>query len=167
MENNTEKKIEILIRARYPLIYTVSFEEIRVIQSIKNISKRRNKKLFQWSITEGLEKPDGSFLAEFKDPVKVLECILQMDLNGVFVLKDFHHYMNDPVIIRRLRDLGHSLKLTLKSVIFLSPILTSDANTMKGIILMIIRDKNFFIKKILLIFVSCQMMYFNFIPYHG
>ena len=70
-----------------------------------------------------MEKPDGSFLAEFKDPVKVLECILQMDLNGVFVLKDFHHYMNDPVIIRRLRDLGHSLKLTLKSVIFLSPIL--------------------------------------------
>lgn len=123
MEDKTEKKIEILIRARYPLIYTVSFEEIRVIESIKNISKRRNKKLFQWSITEGLEKPDGAFLAEFKDPVKILEYILQMDLNGVFVLKDFHHYMNDPVIIRRLRDLGHSLKLTLKSVIFLSPIL--------------------------------------------
>ena len=123
MEDKTEKKIEILIRARYPLIYTVSFEEIRVIESIKNISKRRNKKLFQWSITEGLEKPDGTFLAEFKDPVKILEYILQMDLNGVFVLKDFHHYMNDPVIIRRLRDLGHSLKLTLKSVIFLSPIL--------------------------------------------
>ena len=75
MEDKTEKKIEILIRARYPLIYTVSFEEIRVIESIKNISKRRNKKLFQWSITEGLEKPDGAFLAEFKDPVKILEYI--------------------------------------------------------------------------------------------
>lgn len=123
MENKTEKNIEILIRARYPLVYTVSFEEMRVVDSIKKIAKRRNKNLFQWSITEGLETPEGSFLAEFKDPVKVLEYILQMDTNGVFVLKDFHHYMNDPVIIRKLRDLGHSLKLTMKNVIFLSPTL--------------------------------------------
>ena len=102
MENKTEKNIEILIRARYPLVYTVSFEEMRVVDSIKKIAKRRNKNLFQWSITEGLETPEGSFLAEFKDPVKVLEYILQMDTNGIFVLKDFHHYMNDPVIIRKL-----------------------------------------------------------------
>lgn len=123
MENKTEKNIEILIRARYPLIYTVSFEEIRVVDSIKKIAKRRNKNFLQWSITEGLETPEGSFLAEFKDPVKVLEYILQMDTNGIFVLKDFHHYMNDPVIIRKLRDLGHSLKLTMKNVVFLSPTL--------------------------------------------
>ena len=123
MENKTEKNIEILIRARYPLIYTVSFEEMRVVESIQNISKTRNKSLYKWSITEGLETPDGSFLAEFKDPVKVLEYILQLDINGLFILKDFHHYMNDPIIIRKLRDLGHSLKLTMKNVIFLSPIL--------------------------------------------
>ena len=123
MESIPEKNIEILIRARYPLIYIVSFEEMRVIHSMKNISNRRNKQLFLWSITQGLETPDGSCLAEFKDPVKVLEYILQMDINGVFVLKDFHHYMNDPVIIRKLRDLGHSLKLTMKNVVFLSPAL--------------------------------------------
>lgn len=133
MENITEKKIETLIRARYPLIYIVSFEEIRVSDSLKRISNNRNKQLFQWSVTEGLEMPDGSYLAEFKDPVKVLEYISQMDVNGIFVLKDYHHYMNDPVVIRKLRDLSHSLKLTMKNVLFLSPMLKVPAELEKEV----------------------------------
>lgn len=123
MKNETAEMIETLIRARYPLIYVVSFEEVRVINAMTQIAKNRSKQLFQWSVTTGLELPDGSILAEFKDPVKVLEYILQLDVNGIFVLKDYHHYMNDPVVIRKLRDLGHSLKLTMKNVVFISPIL--------------------------------------------
>ena len=123
MENITAKNIETLIRARYPLIYVVSFEEMRVVDSMTRIADNRNKQLFQWSVTEGLQTPDGTFLAEFKDPVKVLEYISQMDVNGIFILKDYHHYMNDPVVIRKLRDLGHSLKLTMKNVLLLSPML--------------------------------------------
>ena len=123
METIPEKNIEILIRARYPLIYVVSFEEMRVIHALTQSFKQRNKQLLLWSITQGVETPDGSYLTEFKDPIKVLEYILQMDINGVFVLQDFHPYMNDPVIIRKLRDLGHALKLTMKNVLFLSPIL--------------------------------------------
>lgn len=123
MLNETAKNIETLIRARYPLIYIVSFEENRVCESLQEISNNRNKQLYQWSVTEGLQTPDGSFLAEFKDPVKVLEYILQIDVNGLFILKDYRSYMNDPVVIRKLRDLGRALKLSKKSVIFLSPML--------------------------------------------
>lgn len=123
MLNSTAKNIETLIRARYPLIYVVSFEENRVCESMLQIAQSRNKQLYQWSVTEGLQTPDGSYLAEFKDPVKVLEYILQMDINGLFILKDYHPYMNDPVVIRKLRDLGRTLKLSMKNVIFLSPML--------------------------------------------
>ncbi|MCR5437773.1 MAG: AAA family ATPase [Treponema sp.] len=131
MKNKTAENIETLIRARYPLIYIVSFEEGRVINSVTEISKTRNKQLFQWSITEGLQTPDGSFLSEFKDPVKILEYIMQIDVNGLFILKDYHHYMNDPVVIRKLRDLSHSLKLTMKNVLFLSPLLKIPAELEK------------------------------------
>ena len=90
MENKTAKNIETLIRARYPLIYIVSFEEGRVINSVTDISKNRNKQLFQWSITEGLQTPDGSYLSEFKDPVKVLEYIF---LNSLYLFLLFHYYI--------------------------------------------------------------------------
>lgn len=123
MENRTERTIETLIRARYPLVYVVSFEEERVCGSAARIARSRGKQLFQWSVTEGLETPDGSRLAEFKDPLKVLEYILQLEVNGIFVLKDYHPYMSDPMVVRKLRDLGHALKLTMKNVVFLSPML--------------------------------------------
>ena len=123
MADKTSKTIETLIRARYPLIYVVSFEEERVCNAISKIATQRTKQLYQWSVTDGLLTPDGTYLAEFKDPLKVLEYILQMDVNGLFILKDYHPFMNDPVVIRKLRDLGKSLKLSMKNVIFLSPML--------------------------------------------
>lgn len=121
--NRSAKTIETLIRARYPLLYIVSFEENRVDENLRGIAKARNKQLFNWSITNGLELNDGSFITELKDPIKVLEYILQCDVNGLFVLRDYHPYLNDPVVVRKLRDVAHSLKTTMKNVLFLSPAL--------------------------------------------
>lgn len=123
MENNSGIAIETLIRARYPLIYVVSFEENRVESELLRITQNRKKQIYKWSITNGLENPDGSFLGEFKDPIKVLEYILQSDINGIFVMKDYHPYLNEPVVVRRLRDVAHSLKTSMKNVVFLSPVL--------------------------------------------
>ena len=123
MENNSGIAIETLIRARYPLIYVVSFEENRVESELLRITQNRKKQIYKWSITNGLENPDGSFLGEFKDPIKVLEYILHSDINGIFVMKDYHPYLNEPVVIRKLRDVAHSLKTSMKNVVFLSPVL--------------------------------------------
>ncbi|MDR1626571.1 MAG: AAA family ATPase [Spirochaetia bacterium] len=122
-ENNSAQAIETLIRARYPLIYVVSFEEGRVGRSLKLITAARNKQLAAWTVTQGLALPDGSFIAELKDPIKVLDHILQSAANGVFVLHDYHHYVGDPVVVRKLRDASHALKTTRKNIIFLSPVL--------------------------------------------
>jgi len=108
MLNKTAKTVETLIRARYPLIYIVSFEENRVCNAMQQIASARDKQLYQWSVTEGLQMQDGTYLAEFKDPVKVLEYILQQSVNGLFILKDYHPYMNDAVVIRKLRDLSRT-----------------------------------------------------------
>lgn len=123
MLNKSARTVETLIRARYPLIYISSFEESRVYNAMQHIADERNKKLYQWSVTEGLMQPDGTYLEELKDPLQVLEYILQAEVNGLFIIKDFHPYMNDPVVIRKLRDLSRNLKLSMKNIIFLSPIL--------------------------------------------
>jgi SpoVK/Ycf46/Vps4 family AAA+-type ATPase len=119
-----EKKIEYLIRARYPLIYLVSSEECRVENTLKNICNDRKKKLFFWSITKGLESSDDNNANnELREPTKVLEHILNTNINGVFVLRDFHPYLNDPVVIRKLRDVSRVLKTCLKNIVILSPLL--------------------------------------------
>ncbi|MDR0312016.1 MAG: AAA family ATPase [Treponema sp.] len=121
--NDSGSKIEILIRARYPLIYVVSFEEGRVVGRLKDLADDRKKQLFSWTITNGLELPDGSRITELKDPLKVLEYIMQSDANALFILHDYHHYLNDPVVVRKQRDLARALKISRKNIIFLSPVL--------------------------------------------
>jgi SpoVK/Ycf46/Vps4 family AAA+-type ATPase len=125
VETNRESgaAIEILIRARYPLVYVVSFEEGRVERRLRSITDARKKQLFNWTITNGLELPDGSWITELKDPIKVLEYVLQSDANALFVLRDYHHYLNDPVVVRKLRDAAHALKTSRKNILFLSPLL--------------------------------------------
>jgi SpoVK/Ycf46/Vps4 family AAA+-type ATPase len=133
MNKDSGAMIEILIRARYPLVYVVSYEEARVGSRLKEITGERKKQLFNWTITNGLEIPDGSWITELKDPIKVLEYILQSDANGLFVLNDYHHYLNDPVVVRKLRDAAHALKTTRKNIIFLSPVLKVPAELEKEI----------------------------------
>ena len=117
------KKIEYLIRARYPLIYILSSEEERVENSIKKIAAERAKKVFSWSITNGIESEDQSPIAELKDPIKALEYVVKTDVNGIFILRDFHPYLNDPIVIRKLRDVNKALKSCMKNIILLSPVL--------------------------------------------
>ena len=57
------EELETLIRARYPIIYVVSWEEERVERCLREIADRREKSLFVWTITEGIVK-SGSFSIE-------------------------------------------------------------------------------------------------------
>ena len=45
-----------LIRARYPILYVVSWEEERVEQQLAEIARHRNKKFFVWTCTQGIVK---------------------------------------------------------------------------------------------------------------
>ncbi|MDR1319367.1 MAG: hypothetical protein LBJ90_07055 [Treponema sp.] len=59
-DHDSGNKIEILIRARYPLIYAVFFEEGRGGKRLRKITGSRRKRLFNRTITNGLELPGGS-----------------------------------------------------------------------------------------------------------
>ncbi len=118
-----KERIEVLIRARYPLINIISSEEKRVEETLKGIAHGRSKRFFIWSVTKGLESDDGSSAADLREPIKALDHILESDVNGLFLLRDFHPFLNDPVVVRKLRDISRELKISMKNVILLSPIL--------------------------------------------
>ena len=49
-----EDELEVLIRARYPIIYVLSWEEERVEKQLAEIAAARNKKLHVWTYTQGI-----------------------------------------------------------------------------------------------------------------
>ena len=122
--NQSEREVLDLIRARYSLIYVVSSEEARVEASLLKLARRRDMKLGVWSITRGFEQRFGTLKGgDVKDPIKALDYINAQEGRGLFVLRDFHAFVNDPTVVRKLRDLSHDLRnKTQKHVFILSAV---------------------------------------------
>jgi len=118
------EEISTLIRARYSIIYIVSWEEARITLTLNNITAESEKRLLIWSTTEGFKDISGKAIdAAATDPYAALNFIVEYSRPAVFLLKDFHPFMKDPVIIRRLRDLKEPLDKLRKSCIIVSPVL--------------------------------------------
>lgn len=136
---NDKMELEVLVRARYPIIYLVSWEEERVMREIERIASKREKKIYVWTISQGLVRyrsgigPSLEGKKGTKDPILLLKEIQSFEDPALFVLKDYHPYMKDATVIRGLRDLAAFLRQTSTSVILLSPTLNLPSDLEKDI----------------------------------
>src|SRR5579885_334772 len=90
-------ELDVLIRARYPLIAVSTFEELRfrrIMQAVAQLERHAPKGLFLWSRTQGLRQtggPEDRVLTGFQDTLSVLEHIAQAE-RGLFLLADYGEY---------------------------------------------------------------------------
>lgn len=59
-----------------------------------------------------------------REPVQALANMESMTVEAVFILKDFHRHMDDPVVVRRLRDVGQKFSTNRRTVIITAPEIT-------------------------------------------
>jgi SpoVK/Ycf46/Vps4 family AAA+-type ATPase len=122
-ERSSREEVADLIRARYALIYWVSDEEGRVEESLKKLCIEREMRLEVWSITEGMRTIcNGTGERDIRDPLKALDHVNRGEGRAVYVLRDFHPFLKEPSVVRKLRDLATSLRKTKKSLMMLSPV---------------------------------------------
>ncbi|MCP3139540.1 AAA family ATPase [Pyxidicoccus xibeiensis] len=121
-------ELDILVRARYPLLYLVSWEEHRVDAVLAELARAHGKALFHWSVTRGLRNVGSSRTAplpeDTQNPAAAMAAIEKLGEPALVVLKDFHPYLEDKGVVRALRELAHFLKSTFTTVILLSPSLS-------------------------------------------
>jgi hypothetical protein len=55
------------------------------------------------------------------DPVQALANMESMTIEAVFVLKDFHRHMDNPVVVRRLRDVGQKFSTNRRTLVLTAP----------------------------------------------
>ncbi|MHA1684244.1 MAG: AAA family ATPase [Promethearchaeota archaeon] len=126
MVKNELQEIEILIRARYPLLYIISSEEFRVLEKLGS-ALGTDREVFVWSFTKGFRKLDELEKTHDAtcDPVQALAFIMNSEKDGLFVLCDFHHFMIDqnPEILRFMREMTQELKKSRKNCVILAPYL--------------------------------------------
>src|SRR5690606_29642250 len=118
-------ELDTLVRARYPLLYLVSPEEQRVDGFLHELAQRHGKEVYEWSIIQGLRRVrtgrSGPAVEGSEDPLVALAAARKLTAPSVVVFKDFHRYLEEPRIIRAVRELGHALKSTYTTAIILSP----------------------------------------------
>ena len=128
---NFAREIETLIRARYPLLYIVSAEEARVQELLVDIAQRRQKRVFEWSVSTGVV-PAGTSIqsqkhrnAPTRDPLLALDQVIDQVEPALFVFKDFHPFLakSNHAVVRKLKEIALQLKNSLKTIILVSPVL--------------------------------------------
>lgn len=123
-------EIEVLIRARYPLIYVITWEEQRLLKHVTKIGSRLGKRVFEWSVTTGLVPAGTSIQAQkhrdtaTQDPLVALDNVIEHVEPALYVFKDFHPFLKgqNMAVIRRLREVSGTMQNTYKTIVITSPI---------------------------------------------
>jgi len=124
-----QSEIETLIRARYPILYVISSEEMRVQHLVLEIARKRQKKVYEWSYSTGIV-PAGTSIqsqkhrnAATKEPIAALDQVIEQVEPAIFVFKDFHPFLtrNNFAVIRKLKEIALHLKNSFKTIVLVSP----------------------------------------------
>lgn len=120
------REIAVLSRAGYPLIYILTQEEQRGLLLLQAAAEASKKSFAKWSVAGGFgadEEEDAEGAAADGDPSMALELIGRSTDPALFVLLDFHPYLADPQVIRRLRERLPICAKRRQSIVVLAPVL--------------------------------------------
>ena len=116
-------EFELLLRACYPLIYIPTPEEERVESAIADSARRvSNRTVYTWDFVEGYQDNPNNEGFGRRNPLQALEFLEKLPENsgGIFILRDFHRFLEDVAISRKLRNLARRLKSQPKNVVIIS-----------------------------------------------
>jgi len=128
---NFQDELETLIRARYPILYVLSSEEMRVQNLLLDIAQKRQKKVFEWSCSTGIVPAGTSIQSQkhrngaTKDPLAALDQVIEQIEPAIFIFKDFHPFLtrNNFAVARKLKEIALHLKNSFKTIVLVSPVL--------------------------------------------
>ncbi len=147
------ERLKILIDSSTPIVVMETVEEMRAVRLVREAASPLRLAVFEWSIASGLVRcgAEAASAAEAKfpgaaratlqgtgdlsapaiyhsqEPAQALSNLEAISVEAVFILKDFHRHMDDPVVVRRLRDVGQKFSANRRTVVITGPIVTIPA----------------------------------------
>ena len=122
---NFTKEFKLLLKARYPLLYIPTTEEERLEYTIKSSLKdfSSNRGIYTWDFIDGYtgNPNDSGFGA--RNPLQALDLVekLTSENSAIFLLKDFHLFLSDISVSRKLKNLSRFMRNTNKTIVIVAP----------------------------------------------
>jgi hypothetical protein len=120
-------ELQTLLASRVALVVIESREEGRAMEVVREaaLKAQRNKNwgVFQWTVTEGLLRVDvdlGGAQRTLAQPEQLLRHVKSTTMPGIYVLLDFHPYLENPIFVRTLKDIAQEYSKCARTVVLIS-----------------------------------------------
>lgn len=117
-------------KAGYPAIYFVTREDSRALKEIQESSTALERELYYWRFGVGLEKlteKASQVIQDTSGPNEMLQKLSSLGKGGksptkaIVVLRDFHDFLEDPMVRSLLKDAINEFKLSNRMLIITAP----------------------------------------------
>jgi len=121
-----QRDLELILRSRMPIVVIETRDESRMLGLLKSIAITRASDdyvpLFRWTITDGIQRLDIDLEPQMhnSEPTEALKHIRSVSKPGIYVLLDFHPYLQDPVNVRLLKDICMKFNDVSRQLIIIS-----------------------------------------------
>lgn len=114
--------LELLIRSRVPIILIETADEPRALELFTRLAIAIGKPVMRWSVTSGLQRIDLDLQPQThaKDPHQALGQIKATSTPGIYLLLDFHPYLEDPGHVRMIKEIALGYSESQHTLVFIS-----------------------------------------------
>jgi SpoVK/Ycf46/Vps4 family AAA+-type ATPase len=116
--------LKALIESRIPIILIETTEELRAIELFQRLALDLKRPMLKWTATTGMRNltlDQGALtMGKPEDPAKPFERIRSTHTPSVFLLIDFHPYINDSVNVRSIKEIALHAPRNGHTLVFLS-----------------------------------------------
>jgi hypothetical protein len=126
-DDSPSGELQTLLASRVALLVMESREEMRALEMVRDSAMRaqrgRNWGVFQWTVTDGLMRIDvdlGGAQKTLAQPDQLLKHIRATNMAGIYVLLDFHPYLDNPMFVRTLKDIAQDYNKCARTVVLIS-----------------------------------------------
>ena len=120
-------ELQTLLASRVALVVIESREEARVMEVVREAALKaqrgRNWGVFAWSVTDGLLRVDvdlGGAQRALAQPEQLLKHIKATPMAGIYVLLDFHPYLDNPMFVRAIKDIAQEYPKCARTIVLIS-----------------------------------------------
>lgn len=112
------RDLRLLLASRHPLIVARMDDEARFMAFARRAADLLTYPVWTWSVTRGLARDGKPSQLDTADPKKALGFVRELQDPGVFVFHDLRPLLEDPVVVRQLKEFclaarpGQTLVLT-------------------------------------------------------
>ena len=112
------EELALLLKSGWKAIAIETFEESRVVQMAAKIAKSSDVEVIVWTSAAGLDAGSGAGSLE-----KGLAAVAACSQPAIFVMLDAHAGFDDPLALRRLRDLFPLLEERRQAIFLTGPVM--------------------------------------------